>query len=88
MGKFDPKADVGIFIGYSLRSKAYRMYNMRTRTVEESMHVVFYENSSWKRSTEDDENLKILNPSSSSPPVETPTMDPKEGDDPIDESRM
>ena len=69
LGKFDPKVDVGIFIGYSLRSKAYRMYNMRTRTVEESMHVIFYENSSWNRSTEDDENLKISKSSSSSPPV-------------------
>ena len=88
MGKFDPKADVGIFIGYSLRSKAYRMYNMRTRTVEESMHVVFDENPSWEGSTEDDEKLKISKPSSSSPPEETPTRDPKEGDDPIDESRM
>ena len=43
LGKFDPKADVGMFIGYSLRSKAYRVYNMRTRVVEESMHVVFDE---------------------------------------------
>ena len=48
LAKFDPKANVGIFIGYSLRSKTYRMYNMRTRTVEESMHVVFDETSHGK----------------------------------------
>ena len=52
------------------------------------MHVVFDENLSWERSTEDDENLKISKPSSSSPPVETPTMDPKEDDDPTDGFRM
>ena len=63
MGKFDPKADVGIFIGYSLRSKAYRIYNMRTKTVEESMHVVFDENPSWEGSTGDDEIPKISKPS-------------------------
>ena len=54
----------------------------------ESMHVVFYENLSWEGSTGDDENLKISKPSSSSPPEETPTSNPKDGDDPIDESRM
>ncbi|VFQ93361.1 unnamed protein product [Cuscuta campestris] len=35
--------DRGIFLGYSLRSKAYRVFNKRTKTVEESIHVVFDE---------------------------------------------
>ena len=39
------------------------MYNMRTRAVEESMHVVFDENHSWEGSTEDDEKLKVSKPS-------------------------
>ena len=43
-GKFDPKADEGIVIGYSDRSKAYRIYNKRTNTIEESLHVSFDEN--------------------------------------------
>ena len=43
LGKFDEKADLGIFIGYSLTSHAYRIYNKRLMTVEESFHVVFYE---------------------------------------------
>ncbi|KAH9672026.1 protein ALUMINUM SENSITIVE 3 [Citrus sinensis] len=42
-GKFDPKSDVGIFLGYSNSSKAYRVYNKRTLVVEESMHVTFDE---------------------------------------------
>ena len=43
LGKFDEKADLGIFIGYSLTSHAYRVYNKRLMTVEESVHVVFEE---------------------------------------------
>jgi len=41
LGKFDEKADLGIFIGYSLTSHAYRVYNKRLMIVEESVHVVF-----------------------------------------------
>ena len=41
LGKFDPKFDVGIFIGYSNTIKAYRVYNKRTLVVKESMHVKF-----------------------------------------------
>ena len=41
LGKFDAKSDIGIFIGYSNRSKAYRVYNKRNQTVEESVRVVF-----------------------------------------------
>ena len=43
LGKFDRKADEGIFLGYSLNSHAYRVYNRRTMVVEESMHVAFDE---------------------------------------------
>ena len=39
--KFDAKAQKGIFLGYSERSKAYRLYNTETLCVEESMHVKF-----------------------------------------------
>ena len=35
LGKFDAKADEGIFLGYSLHSKAFRIYNKRTMTIEE-----------------------------------------------------
>jgi len=42
-GKFDEKADLDIFIGYSLISHAYRIYNKRLMIVEESVHVVFDE---------------------------------------------
>jgi len=44
LGKFDPKADEGIFLDYFSTSKAYRVYNKRTLTIEESIHVAFDEN--------------------------------------------
>ncbi|GJZ93678.1 putative ribonuclease H-like domain-containing protein [Tanacetum coccineum] len=44
LGKFDGKSDEGFFIGYSLSSKAFRVYNTRTRKVEENLHVGFLEN--------------------------------------------
>ncbi|GJR53473.1 putative ribonuclease H-like domain-containing protein [Tanacetum coccineum] len=39
LGKFDGKADEGFFIGYFTNSKAFRVFNSRTRIVEENMHV-------------------------------------------------
>ncbi|GJX04090.1 putative ribonuclease H-like domain-containing protein [Tanacetum coccineum] len=43
MSKFNGKSDEGFFIGYSLNSKAFRVYNTRTRKVEENLHVRFLE---------------------------------------------
>nr|GEV96288.1 putative reverse transcriptase domain-containing protein [Tanacetum cinerariifolium] len=42
--KFEKKGDIGYFIGYSMSSKAYRVFNKRTRRVEENLHVEFLEN--------------------------------------------
>ncbi|GJX00628.1 putative ribonuclease H-like domain-containing protein [Tanacetum coccineum] len=46
LGKFDGKADEGFFVGYSTNSKAFKVFNNRTRIVEENMHVQFSENTS------------------------------------------
>ncbi|GKE47137.1 putative ribonuclease H-like domain-containing protein [Tanacetum coccineum] len=43
-GKFDAKGDEGYFVGYSLSSKAFRVFNKRTKKVEENLHVDFLEN--------------------------------------------
>ncbi|GJY55827.1 hypothetical protein Tco_0454942 [Tanacetum coccineum] len=43
LGKLKPKADIGIFIGYSPSKKAYRIYNKRTRMIMETIHVQFDE---------------------------------------------
>ncbi|GJX66311.1 putative ribonuclease H-like domain-containing protein [Tanacetum coccineum] len=39
LGKFDGKSDDGFFVGYSLTSKAFRVYNIRTKKVEENLHI-------------------------------------------------
>ena len=40
LGKFDAKSDEGIFLGYSNTSRAYRIFNKRTKMVMESNNVV------------------------------------------------
>ncbi|GJT07984.1 putative reverse transcriptase, RNA-dependent DNA polymerase [Tanacetum coccineum] len=37
------KSDEGFFIGYSMNSKAFRVYNIRTRKVEENLYIRFLE---------------------------------------------
>ncbi|GJX53150.1 uncharacterized mitochondrial protein-like protein [Tanacetum coccineum] len=44
-GKFDGKADEGFFVGYSLNSKAFRVFNNRTRIVKENLHIRFSEST-------------------------------------------
>ncbi|GJU55121.1 retrovirus-related pol polyprotein from transposon TNT 1-94 [Tanacetum coccineum] len=39
--QFDGKADEGFFVGYSLNSKVFRVFNSRTRIVEENLHIRF-----------------------------------------------
>ncbi|GJR49345.1 putative ribonuclease H-like domain-containing protein [Tanacetum coccineum] len=43
LGKFDGKSDEGFLVGYSLNSKAYRVYNLVTKRVEVNLHVNFLE---------------------------------------------
>jgi len=56
LGKFDPKSDEAIFLGYSSHSKAYKVFNKRTLCVEESVHVLFdVINSLVKHDAQDEE---------------------------------
>ncbi|GJW65903.1 ribonuclease H-like domain-containing protein [Tanacetum coccineum] len=43
LNKFDGKSDEGFFVGYSLQSKAFRVYNLETKRVEENLHITFLE---------------------------------------------
>ncbi|WJX93540.1 hypothetical protein P8452_75051 [Trifolium repens] len=78
LGKFDSKSDKGIFLGYSLTSKAYRIYNLRTQTLEESMHVKFDEFEEQPSIMEiDDEEVELIrnqndDPNQESPPQQLP----------------
>ncbi|GJT31945.1 putative ribonuclease H-like domain-containing protein [Tanacetum coccineum] len=44
LGKFAGKSDEGFLVGYSLQSKAFRVYNLQTKRVEENLHINFLEN--------------------------------------------
>jgi len=54
--KFDAKAQRGIFLGYSERSKAYIVYHSETLCVEESMHVKFDDKEPGNEIPEQDES--------------------------------
>ena len=41
LGKYEPKADEGIFVGYPLTTRAFRVFNLRTRYILESINVSF-----------------------------------------------
>nr|GFB87985.1 retrovirus-related Pol polyprotein from transposon TNT 1-94 [Tanacetum cinerariifolium] len=42
-GKFKEKVDKGFLVGYSINSKAFRVFNSRTRIIQETLHVNFLE---------------------------------------------
>ncbi|GKF35236.1 hypothetical protein Tco_0108436 [Tanacetum coccineum] len=41
LGMLKPKVDIGIFVGYALAKKAFRIYNKRTLLIIETIHVDF-----------------------------------------------
>ncbi|KAJ9562067.1 hypothetical protein OSB04_007227 [Centaurea solstitialis] len=56
LGKFDAKADDGFLVGYSTISKAYRVFNKRRQTIEETIHVKFDESNPFSSSSPSDNN--------------------------------
>nr|GEX88361.1 hypothetical protein [Tanacetum cinerariifolium] len=44
LGKFQRKVDEGFIVGYSVCSKAFRVFNSKTRIIQETLHVNFLEN--------------------------------------------
>nr|GEW02928.1 putative ribonuclease H-like domain-containing protein [Tanacetum cinerariifolium] len=44
LGKFDGKVDEGFLVRYYVSSKAFRVFNSRTRIVQETLHIHFLEN--------------------------------------------
>nr|GEY06749.1 retrovirus-related Pol polyprotein from transposon TNT 1-94 [Tanacetum cinerariifolium] len=43
LGKLQPKANIGIFIGYAPTKKTFQIYNRRTRRIIKTIHVYFDE---------------------------------------------
>ena len=62
LGKFYAKSVEGIFLGYSLISKAFRVFNKITLVVEKSIYVILDESNpfSKKDSLDDDDDIGIL----------------------------
>ncbi|GJU37939.1 putative ribonuclease H-like domain-containing protein [Tanacetum coccineum] len=44
LGKFEGKVDEGFLVGYFVNSKAFRVFNTRTKKFEENLHIKFLEN--------------------------------------------
>nr|GEW06313.1 hypothetical protein [Tanacetum cinerariifolium] len=44
LGKFKGKVDEGFLVGYSVTSKAFRVFNTKTKKVKENLHVRFLKN--------------------------------------------
>ncbi|XP_075650007.1 uncharacterized protein LOC142620533 [Castanea sativa] len=74
VGKFDSRSDEGIFLGYSSTSKAYRVYNKRTKKVMETVDVVIDEASeSFSENVSEEIPKEILPP------------EPKDIQEPVDQ---
>nr|GFC82136.1 ribonuclease H-like domain-containing protein [Tanacetum cinerariifolium] len=65
LGKFEAKGDGGYFIGYLMSSKAFRLFNKRTRRVEENLHVEFLENKGIEQGIKDAANQEVKKDESS-----------------------
>ena len=70
VGNFDAKSDEGIFLGYSTSSRAYRVYNKRTKTVMESINVKIDDAITKVEMVDDGEG-----PSTNEPTVEVKALD-------------
>lgn len=63
LGKFDPRSDEGTFLGYAPVTHAFRVFNKRNMSVEESFYVGFYDTNSRMQEVDitDYETTPILN---------------------------
>ncbi|GKC95946.1 hypothetical protein Tco_1161388, partial [Tanacetum coccineum] len=58
--KFDEKSDDGYFFGYSLVSKAFRVFNTRRQQTKETYHITFNESTDAIKFTKlSDDNITI-----------------------------
>ena len=79
--KFDLKADEGIFVGYPLSTKAFRVYNLRTKVIMESIHVSFDDKKiSGLKDKDDHERLRFENEDLISESVNSDELDPTNSD--------
>ena len=78
LGKFDAKSDENIFLGYSLTSNAFKVFNKRISVVEESIYVIFDEsNPPSRKDFLDDDDVGILQKNIDEPSQERELNDPQ-----------
>nr|GEV84055.1 ribonuclease H-like domain, reverse transcriptase, RNA-dependent DNA polymerase [Tanacetum cinerariifolium] len=61
-GKFNGKVDEGFLVGYSVSSKAFRVFNSKTRIIKETLQVNFLENkpNDAEKAREENEQQYVL----------------------------
>ncbi|GJW87540.1 retrovirus-related pol polyprotein from transposon TNT 1-94, partial [Tanacetum coccineum] len=77
LGKMKPKADIGVFIGYSETSTGFRIYNRRTKMIMETIHVKFDELTTMASEHDclEPELQRFNNHNSSAEPMNTPSKE-------------
>nr|GEW51678.1 hypothetical protein [Tanacetum cinerariifolium] len=78
LGKFEAKGDEGYFLRYSMSSKAFRVFNKRTKRVEENLHIEFLENKAIEKGSGLNYGNSNLTATSTNPPsdqLETLTVE-------------
>jgi len=87
-----------VFVGYSWHRKAYRIYNKCTKTIEESIHVIFDESNDGVLSgsiaqslhlnnygDDEEEAAKEVNPADKQPQELQEDSSPQEEEEPTNE---
>nr|GEZ71833.1 retrovirus-related Pol polyprotein from transposon TNT 1-94 [Tanacetum cinerariifolium] len=88
LGKFDEKADEGYIVGYSASNKAYRVYNVPNKRVEESMNLRFLKEKPNVQGLDSDCNEQvIIVPSYPSHNIQGPEPKVTSGDE-VDDSLL
>ena len=82
LGKFDAKSDVGMFLGYSTNSSAFRVYNSRTKLIDDKVNVVFDDRMGFYQTDAAQRNVCVtpdaaidINPITTPTPDVTPEID-------------
>nr|GEY56520.1 hypothetical protein [Tanacetum cinerariifolium] len=73
LGKMKPKANIGVFIGYSKTSRGFQIYNRRTKKIMETIHVKFDEHTAMASEHDclEPELQRFNNTNSSTEPMNT-----------------
>ncbi|GJW14261.1 retrovirus-related pol polyprotein from transposon TNT 1-94 [Tanacetum coccineum] len=77
LGKMKPKADIGVFIGYSETSRGFRIYNRRTKKIMETINVKFDELTTMASEHDclEPELQRFINHNSSAEEMNTPSKE-------------